>query len=90
MAYYAALLHMLDPLKNELVRPSHIKYLDSLDEQGKIFARGPFIDGSGALVIYRAESYEEALAMAEADPHIVEKVRSLEIREWVPYFKNKV
>ncbi|PIC63233.1 hypothetical protein CSV79_12890 [Sporosarcina sp. P13] len=88
MVYYAALLHMLDPVKNEIVRPRHIQYLDGLNEQGKIFARGPFADGSGALVIYKADSYEEALSMAVADPHIIENVRRLELKEWIPYFKN--
>ena len=30
MAYYAALLHMLDPKKNLEVLPRHIEYLDKL------------------------------------------------------------
>lgn len=84
MAYYAAFLHMIQPEKNVEVRPRHIKYLDELDEQGKIFARGPFADQSGGLVIYQASSYEEALKLAEADPHVVEKVRRLELKEWKP------
>lgn len=84
MTYYAALLHMIDPEKNKEILPHHIAYLDRLDEQGKIFARGPFTDGTGGLVVYIADSYEEALEMAEADPHVIENVRRLELKEWKP------
>lgn len=82
MAYYAALLHMLDPEKNSEVLPRHIAYLENLDKQGKIYGRGPFADGSGGLVVYIADSFEEALSLAEKDPHIIEKVRRLELKEW--------
>ncbi|HBZ08284.1 MAG TPA: hypothetical protein DEO65_00185 [Bacillus bacterium] len=82
MGYYAAMLYMLDPEKNKVVLPRHIEYLDRLDKEGKVFARGPFADGSGGLVIYLAESLEEAAALAENDPHVVEKVRRLELKKW--------
>lgn len=82
MAYYAALLHMVNPEKNAQVLPRHIAYLEDLEAQGKIFARGPFTDGTGGLVVYIADTYEEAVEMAEADPHIVEEVRRLELKEW--------
>ncbi len=82
MSYYAALLHMIDPEKNKEVLPRHIEYLDKLDSEGKVFARGPFTDGSGGLVVYIANSFEEASILAENDPHVVEKVRRLELKEW--------
>lgn len=82
MAYFAALLYMLDPEKNEQTLPDHIDYLERLDREGKIFGRGPFADGSGGLVIYIADSYEEAKEMAEKDPHVVGKSRKLELKEW--------
>jgi uncharacterized protein len=82
MPYYAAILHMLDKEKNLQVRPRHIEYLDKLDEEGKIFARGPFLDDSGGLVVYIADSYEEALTLAENDPHVVLESRRLELKEW--------
>ncbi|WNS78033.1 YciI family protein [Domibacillus sp. DTU_2020_1001157_1_SI_ALB_TIR_016] len=82
MAYYAALLHMMDPEKNQEVLPRHIEYLNHLDKEGKILARGPFGDGSGGLVIYQADSFEEAAVLAEKDPHVLEKVRRLELKEW--------
>lgn len=82
MAYYAALLHMLDPEKNKEVRPLHIEYLEKLEEEGKVYARGPFGDNSGGLVIYVADSYEEAQTLAENDPVVTHKVRRLELKEW--------
>lgn len=82
MPYYAAILHMMAPEKNNIILPQHISYLDKLDKEGKIFARGPFADGSGGLVVYIAESLEEAAVLAENDPHVVEKVRRLELKEW--------
>jgi uncharacterized protein YciI len=74
MAYYAAILHTY--------RPQHLAYLESLKEQGKIFAMGPFADGAGGLVIDIADSLEEAKEMAEKDPYVVEGVRRLEMHEW--------
>lgn len=50
------------------VRPTHREYLTALKEQGKLFASGPFEDDSGALIIYEAESAEEAAALIEGDP----------------------
>ena len=82
MAYYTAFLHMIDAEKNRRILPYHIAYLDELDKEGKIYGRGPFADGSGGLVIYIADSYDEARAIAEADPHVKEKVRRLELKEW--------
>ena len=82
MAYYAAILHMIDAEKNIEVRPHHIEYLNELDHKGKVFARGPFADGSGGLVVYIADTFEDALSLAENDPHVLHKVRRLELKEW--------
>lgn len=82
MAYFAAILHMLDPEKNQEYRQAHVDYLNQLAEQGKIFAKGPFADGSGGMVVYIADSYEEAKEMAEKDPYVVNGVRRLDLREW--------
>lgn len=79
---------MIDSGKNSKVLPYHIEYLNQLDTEGKIYDRGPFADGSGGLVIYIAGSYEEALTMAENDPHVIENVRSLELKEWKLFRKS--
>ncbi|MFC7442557.1 YciI family protein [Laceyella putida] len=82
MAYFAAILHMENPEKNQTYRPHHLAYLEELEQQGKIFAKGPFIDGAGGMVIYIADSLEEAKELAEKDPYVIEGVRRLELHEW--------
>ncbi|RKD25937.1 hypothetical protein BEP19_03145 [Ammoniphilus oxalaticus] len=79
---YVAMLPIIDEQLNAKVRPAHLAYLDDLYKQGKVLSAGPFTDKKGGMVIYRAHSFEEAKALAEADPVIVEKARTLELREW--------
>lgn len=79
---YVALLTIIDPELNAKVRPAHLDYLDALYKEGKVVMAGPFTDKKGGMVIYRADSPEEARKLAEADPVIVEGARTLELREW--------
>ncbi len=82
MPYYAAILEMNDPDRNQLLRPQHLAYLKQCYDEGKLFACGPFPDGSGGMVIYQADSYEEAEKIASNDPYVKEKVRKLVLKEW--------
>ncbi|WP_100404958.1 YciI family protein [Bacillus solitudinis] len=82
MAYFAAILHMERPELNAEFRQAHLDYLADLGEKGKVFKKGPFIDGSGGMVIYIAESFEEATQLAETDPYVEKGVRKLDLREW--------
>lgn len=82
MAYYAAILDMLDSEKNKELRPQHLDYLKKHIDAGHVFKCGPFTDGSGGMVIYIADSYDEAKELAEGDPYVSENVRSLDLREW--------
>lgn len=49
-------------------RPAHRAYLTELRERGKLVASGPFEDDSGALIIYEADSVEEAEELIRHDP----------------------
>jgi len=82
MKYYAALLLLIDEEKNRTVRPRHLVFLAQQESEGKIFARGPFTDGAGGLVIYQAESLAEARELANSDPYVAEGARRLELHEW--------
>jgi uncharacterized protein len=82
MAHFAAILRMKKPELNQEYRPHHLEYLEALNQQGKIFAKGPFVDGSGGMVVYMAETLEEAKELAESDPYVVNGVRELELHEW--------
>ena len=82
MILYAAILETIDPQKDSEILDVHKAYLQKYIDEGKIFAKGPFTDHSGGLVIYKAESYEEAKEMAENDPAVLQKSRKLTLKEW--------
>ncbi len=65
---FAAIFSYANHDKIAEVRPSHREYLTSLKEDGKLWASGPFIDDSGALIIYEVEAEEEARQIIEQDP----------------------
>jgi uncharacterized protein YciI len=69
------------------VLPRHLEYMIGLERQGVLFASGPLADGEGrtrgdGLTILRAASAEDARRIAEADPFVIDKLRSFELREW--------
>lgn len=82
MHYYVAILEMKDSERNQTLRPQHLDYLKKCYDEGKLFACGPFPDGSGGMVIYQAESFEEAEVLAGNDPYVKEGVRTLVLKEW--------
>mgnify|MGYP001155649526 CR=1 FL=1 len=82
--HYVAMLTIVDQEKNAQIRPAHLEYINGLFKQGKVVMAGPFTDKKGGMVIYKADSYEEALKMAEADPVVAQGARTLELREWDP------
>ena len=69
------------------VLPQHLEYMISLEKTGALFASGPLTVPAGApagdgLTILRATSEEEARKIASADPFVINKLRSFEVREW--------
>jgi len=82
MKYFAALLMMKDVEKNARFRDQHVAFLTGKEKEGKIFARGRFTGGEGGLVIYVAESREEAAKLAQSDPYYINGARTLELYEW--------
>lgn len=69
------------------VRPAHRQYLSSLKEQGKLWASGPFVDDSGALIIYEVDSEEEARTIIGGDPFAQAGIfASFELKEWRQVF----
>lgn len=68
----------------QATRPSHREYLRSLLADGKLHEAGPFADDSGAVIVYNAESREEAEAILAADPFSTTHgiVTSAVINEW--------
>ena len=69
------------------VLPQHLEYMIGLEKSGVLFASGPLTAAPGqpagdGLTILRAKTVAEARAFATADPFVVNKLRSFEVREW--------
>ncbi|UJF34430.1 YciI family protein [Paenibacillus hexagrammi] len=82
MKYFAVLLPMKDEELSKEHRPAHLEYLEQRRSEGKIFANGRFVDGWGGLVIYKAESLEEAKQLAAEDPFVKLGARDCQVHEW--------
>jgi uncharacterized protein YciI len=82
MSYFAVFSPMLDQEKNVTFRPGHLAYLKEKAEEGKVFAKGRFTDGTGGLVIYIAENHDEVEAIVKKDPYVASGARGYEIHEW--------
>ena len=69
--------------------PDHLAYQADLERQGQLAFAGPMSDESGdhmqgmGLIIYRADSLEQARALAEADPMHKSGARAFVLRRWM-------
>ena len=67
--------------------PWHLEYMIGLEREGVLFASGPLAEADGktrgdGLTVLRAASAEAARKIAEADPFVINGLRSFELREW--------
>jgi len=75
------------PEKLKALLPDHLEYMIGLEKRGVLFASGPLADGAGppsgaGLTILRAASAQDARAIADADPFVVNGLRTYELKEW--------
>lgn len=77
----------MDAVKQNL--PEHCAYLRELENKDILFGAGPiwtddgeYFEGDGML-IYRANSVEEAQQLAQADPMHKNGAREFKIRPWL-------
>ncbi|RKQ35657.1 YciI family protein [Oceanobacillus halophilus] len=82
MKYFAVYSPMKNEEKNKSFRPAHLEYLAVKEREGKVFAKGPFVDGSGGLVIYIADTKDEVEEIVKKDPYVTSGARGYEIHEW--------
>jgi uncharacterized protein YciI len=68
MKYAAVIEYLQDAATVGRLRPEHRQYLAALKERGQLAVSGPFADGSGALIVYEAESTEAAEELLKSDP----------------------
>jgi len=64
--------------------PDHLAYMIDLERQGKLFASGPFGDGTrgDGMTIVRAATEDEAREIALRDPFVVNGIRTFTIQSW--------
>jgi uncharacterized protein YciI len=72
-----------DADRRQQVRPTHREYLKKLLDEGKLHESGPFVDDSGALVIYDVADLAEVQEILANDPYAPAGiVESVTINEW--------
>ncbi len=69
------------------ILPEHLEYMIGLENRGVLFASGPFLEAEGKLsgegmMILRASSSEQAMAIAAEDPFHKAGLRNFEVKEW--------
>lgn len=79
-----------DPSKMQSYLPAHLDYQIELERKGIMFGAGPLFENDGAggppvagMIIVRADSMDEARAIADADPMHKAGVRTYTIRKWM-------
>lgn len=85
-----AVTYRYDPAQTEdreANKPDHRKWLSEQVDAGSVRTVGPFVDGSGALLLVEAGSDDDARALVNADPHCLRGlVAEITVREWMPVF----
>lgn len=67
------------------VRPAHREYLGRLAAGGKLVAAGPWVNDTGAVLIFDVADRAELNRILDADPYAPAKVIAEQrIREWNP------
>ena len=88
MATYAVQITYADRAARDRARPNHRAYLQSQLEAGKLVKSGPYVDDSGALLIYEVESEAELQEILSHDPYWTTKgcLGDVSIKEWTILF----
>jgi uncharacterized protein YciI len=73
--------------EREANKPDHRRWLSGQVDAGAVRTVGPFLDGSGALLVVEADDDEAARSLVNADPHCLQGlVPEVTVREWKPVF----
>jgi len=63
--------------------PAHLAYVNHLETQGHQAKTGYWRESAGGMLIFQAQSYEEAQKIVEQDPLILNHCVEYELHEWV-------
>jgi uncharacterized protein YciI len=61
------------------VMSRHFEYLERLFEQGQVILAGPSLDPPFGVIVFRADSEEEARRLIEADPSVAAGLQTPEL-----------
>ncbi|HEX7129308.1 MAG TPA: YciI family protein [Rhodanobacteraceae bacterium] len=75
-------LTLRTPQFDPAVIDPHYAHLDGLRQRGRLELFGPFSDKSGGAYLIRAESMDEARAIAHSDPVHVSGSSKVTVYEW--------
>ena len=84
MAKFVAVLEFTEQEDLRLqTRPTHREYLRSLFDAGNLVMSGPWVDETGAMLIYEVADHAEAERLLDADPYRTAGViADARIKEW--------
>ena len=77
------------PEEVKAVLPEHLAYQQTLEQSGALAFAGPLSDETGehmqgmGMIVYRANSFEQAREFAEADPMHKKGARTYTLRRWM-------
>ena len=73
-----------DTTQNKDLLQAHLKHVQGLIADGKVFAMGPFLDNNPivGIGVFNASSAEEARAIEQDDPFVKSGLFSLEVLKW--------
>jgi uncharacterized protein YciI len=90
MKFAAVIDYIQDKAKIAEIRPAHRQYLTDLKSRGKLAVCGPFTDDSGGLIVYEADTRDEAEQLLHSDPFNQNGVFvRYHLRPWNPVMANR-
>ena len=91
MATFAVMISFGDFAKRDEVRPTHRVFLKEQYDAGRLVESGPFVDDTGALLIYQGESEDAVRELLAQDPYFLNEgvVASVVVKEWNLVFPHK-
>jgi uncharacterized protein YciI len=90
MAIYAVSITFGNTALRDEVRPTHRVYLKEQFDAGNLVESGPYVDDTGALLVYEADSEETVNGFLANDPYWKNDgvVATVQIKEWNRVFSR--
>ena len=79
---YVMTAKLVNMLKAVPAATQYPAWLERLKNEGKFIAAGKWSDNSGGMLIFRADSLEEAANLVKDDPLVKNQAVQHEVKEW--------